>query len=135
MIYWFERFEHWRLVKLSITCCKQDRWSAQKRCTNLLQVDSSEKHDLKLKVDSTDEKLIRNKLAKYSSLPVLLEEFGTKQTNLLSKSFWVIVSMDGTVNYFKGNPSCCVSIGIWNEMNPFNRNSFLNFPIFLFEWH
>lgn len=90
----------------------------KKRYATLLLVDSNEKHDLKLRVDSTVEKLIRNELAKNSSLPVLGEEFGTEGTDLLAKSFWVIDPLDGTVNYFKGNPSCCVSIGIWNEMNP-----------------
>jgi myo-inositol-1(or 4)-monophosphatase len=90
----------------------------KERHTTLLKVVLNEKHDLKLEIESTVENLIRSELAEKSSLPVLGEEFGTQDLNLLSKTFWVIDPLDGTVNYYKNNPVCCVSIGIWNKMGP-----------------
>lgn len=85
--------------------------------------------DLKLKADMESENLIRKRLAA-TDLPIIGEEQGGDATLLeREQRYWVVDPLDGTSNYIRYNPATCVSIGLWQGMNPllgviydFNRN-------------
>lgn len=88
------------------------------RHPELLVLDSDAGHDLKLKADKSAEDLIRNSLAAHTSFPILGEEMGTCGYPSESGLQWIVDPLDGTANYYKGNPSCCVSIGLWEGTKP-----------------
>jgi myo-inositol-1(or 4)-monophosphatase len=89
---------------------------------------SSDK-DIKLKADVEAENLIKSILSKRSNFPILAEESG-KSTNKLEETFWVVDPLDGTANYTRDIPLCCVSIALMHNMEPvigvvydFNNNN------------
>ena len=78
---------------------------------------SSEGKDIKLEVDEKSETLIKNMLVVGSGFPVLGEEFG-KTSEDLGDEYWVVDPLDGTINYLKGIPICCVSIALMHNSKP-----------------
>ena len=81
------------------------------------EVLSSNSKDIKLKADTESEKLIKEIITTQSSYPILSEESGKSSENL-GDIFWVIDPLDGTANYNRDIPFCCVSIGLVNNMMP-----------------
>jgi myo-inositol-1(or 4)-monophosphatase len=89
---------------------------------------SSDK-DIKLKADIEAEDLIKSILTKESSFPILAEESG-KPEGALEETFWIVDPLDGTANYARDIPLCCVSIALMHKMQPvigivydFNNNN------------
>tara|TARA_B110000003_G_scaffold232912_1_gene235964 strand:+ start:876 stop:1619 length:744 start_codon:yes stop_codon:yes gene_type:complete len=73
--------------------------------------------DIKLEADVSAENLIKNILLNRSDHPILAEESGKSQENL-DDIYWVVDPLDGTANYDRGIPICCVSIALMSKMNP-----------------
>ena len=73
--------------------------------------------DTKLKADIESENLIKKIIKTSSKYPILAEESG-KSVSDLGETFWVIDPLDGTANYKKKIPVCCVSIALVKEMKP-----------------
>ena len=73
--------------------------------------------DTKLKADIESEILIKEILNTSSKYQVLGEEGGKSAENL-GNIYWVIDPLDGTANYSRGIPMCCVSIGLIKNMKP-----------------
>ena len=78
---------------------------------------NSDPKDTKLKADVESENLIKSIISAESTYPILAEESG-KSSNDLGDVFWVIDPLDGTANYNRDIPICCVSIGLVIEMEP-----------------
>ena len=78
---------------------------------------NSNPRDTKLIADIKSEKLILDILNKESKYPVLAEETG-KSSEDLGEIFWVVDPLDGTANYNRNIPICCVSIGLVRNMKP-----------------
>ena len=85
--------------------------------------------DIKLKADVDAENLIKSILSSRSNFPILAEESG-KSKNELEETFWVVDPLDGTANYTRDIPLCCVSIALMHKMEPvigvvydFNHNN------------
>ena len=81
-----------------------------------LRLNSNSK-DTKLKADIESENLIKTIITKNSSFPILAEE--SEKSNVdLGDTFWVIDPLDGTANYNRNIPVCCISIGLVKDMKP-----------------
>lgn len=97
---------------------------------NLRFVDSDEAKDVKLRADREAEKLVRSLLAERTLLPIIGEELGgDPNLPLQNTPYWVVDPLDGTHNYLREVPVCCVSIGLLQGLQPllgvifdFNRN-------------
>ena len=81
-----------------------------------LRLNSNSK-DTKLRADIESEDLIKNIITENSSFPILAEESG-KSNDDLGNIFWVIDPLDGTANYNRNIPICCISIGLVKDMKP-----------------
>ncbi|MCL5269958.1 MAG: inositol monophosphatase [bacterium] len=69
--------------------------------------------DIKLQADRDSESLILGMLAARSPHPVLAEESGECGTIAEGAApFWVVDPLDGTLNFSRGVPLCCVSIAL-----------------------
>ena len=95
---------------------------------NINMILSNEGRDVKLKADNESEKVIKEYLSSNSNFPILAEESGANQE--LGDSFWVVDPLDGTSNYSRDFPICCISIALIYEkeislgvINDFNRGS------------
>ena len=73
--------------------------------------------DVKLKADIEAEKLIKKYLQSKTDIPILGEETGASVSNL-GEIFWVVDPLDGTANYSRNIPICCVSIGLISNLEP-----------------
>jgi len=98
---------------------------AAKKAGNLLINNKSEfnirlnsnSKDTKLNADIESENLIKAIISEKSAFPILAEESG-KSNDDLGNTFWVIDPLDGTANFNRNIPVCCVSIGLVNDMKP-----------------
>ena len=77
----------------------------------------SDPRDTKLKADIASEKLIKEVINKSSNYQILAEESG-KSSDDLGNTFWVVDPLDGTANYNRNIPICCISIGMVKDMKP-----------------
>tara|TARA_B100001175_G_scaffold317935_1_gene337839 strand:- start:14955 stop:15704 length:750 start_codon:yes stop_codon:yes gene_type:complete len=77
----------------------------------------SDLRDTKLKADISSENLIKEYITQNSRYPILAEESGKSEDNL-GDTYWVVDPLDGTANYKRDIPFCCVSIGLVNKMKP-----------------
>ena len=73
--------------------------------------------DIKLKADILAEKVIKTIIEKESDYPILAEESGFS-SNIDSSTFWVVDPLDGTANYARNIPICCVSIALISDLKP-----------------
>ena len=73
--------------------------------------------DTKLQADVGAENLIKQSISCISKYPILAEESGKSVENL-GDIFWVIDPLDGTANFSRDIPICCVSIGLVCNMKP-----------------
>lgn len=75
--------------------------------------------DIKIQADIESETLIRKLLAEETNFSIIGEEKGG-DPDLLTKDeyFWVVDPLDGTFNYFRNLPMCCVSIGLMRGNTP-----------------
>lgn len=73
--------------------------------------------DIKINSDVESEKIIIDYLKKKSEFSILSEEKGLTEGKVRDIK-WVVDPLDGTMNYFKSIPFCCVSIGLWRNDEP-----------------
>ena len=69
------------------------------------------------KADEKAESIIIATLNETSSFPILAEESGKSEDDL-EETFWVVDPLDGTANYARSIPLCCVSIALVHKLKP-----------------
>lgn len=86
---------------------------------HLKEVDFLDQRDVKLRADQESETLIREILGQDSGYAVVGEEQGGDDTlTQRYDPYWVVDPLDGTFNYMRGAPQCCVSIGLLRGETP-----------------
>jgi myo-inositol-1(or 4)-monophosphatase len=85
--------------------------------SNLNKILSSTKKDIKLQADVSAETVIKDIIKSESTLPILAEESGLSSERI-SSTYWVVDPLDGTANYSRNIPICCVSIGLISNLKP-----------------
>ena len=88
----------------------------KKQQTKNLKILLNKERDLKLQIDIDAEEIIKEHIAKKSSLPILAEESGV--SGELDDFFWVIDPLDGTANFLRNIPISCVSIFLMKGLTP-----------------
>ena len=83
----------------------------------LFEVISSSDKDIKLKADIIAEQSIKTVIENESDYPILAEESGFS-SKASSNTFWVVDPLDGTANYARNIPICCVSIALVSDLKP-----------------
>jgi myo-inositol-1(or 4)-monophosphatase len=84
---------------------------------DLYEIVSSTSKDIKLKADILAEKEIKGIIQNESDYPILAEESGFS-SKPISNTFWVVDPLDGTANYARNIPICCVSIALISDLKP-----------------
>jgi myo-inositol-1(or 4)-monophosphatase len=77
----------------------------------------STNRDIKLLADIEAEKIIKDIIKKDSDFAILAEESGVTSAQS-DKNLWVVDPLDGTANYSRNIPFCCVSIAILSDFKP-----------------
>ncbi len=88
------------------------------------QVEKASDHDVKILADRISEELIVEQLRRGSNIKIFSEESGYVDGNNgkgekenKSELFWIIDPLDGSLNYHKNIPFCCVSIALYKGKN------------------
>ena len=89
----------------------------RKNKDNLNKTISSTERDIKLQADIEAEKIIKDIINNDSSFGILAEESGMLSKESY-KNLWVVDPLDGTANYSRNIPLCCVSIAILSDAKP-----------------
>ncbi len=84
---------------------------------NLNKTISSTNRDIKLQADIEAEKIIKDIINNDSSFGILAEESGMSSEESY-KNLWVVDPLDGTANYSRNIPLCCVSIAMLSDAKP-----------------
>ncbi len=82
------------------------------------EVKSAAGRDIKLDADVKAEEAILAVLRERTDCPVLSEEAGPDKGLSHDERHWVIDPLDGTFNFSRGIPLCCVSIGLMEHGHP-----------------
>tara|TARA_A100001015_G_scaffold62207_1_gene68599 strand:+ start:188 stop:937 length:750 start_codon:yes stop_codon:yes gene_type:complete len=77
----------------------------------------SSNRDIKLQADIEAEKIIKDIINSDSSYGILAEESGMSSEKSY-KNLWVVDPLDGTANYSRNIPLCCVSIALLSDTKP-----------------
>ncbi len=72
--------------------------------------------DIKLQIDLDTENMIKDFLSANTSFSILGEETGFSDE--LNEYYWVVDPLDGTSNFFRDIPICCVSIALMHDTKP-----------------
>jgi myo-inositol-1(or 4)-monophosphatase len=89
----------------------------KKNKDNLNKTISSTERDIKLQADIEAEKIIKDIIKNDSSFGILAEESGMSSKESY-KNLWVVDPLDGTANYSRSIPLCCVSIAMLSDAKP-----------------
>jgi myo-inositol-1(or 4)-monophosphatase len=89
----------------------------RKNKNNLNNTIYSTNRDIKLQADIEAEKIIKDIINSDSSHGILAEESGISSEKSY-KNLWVVDPLDGTANYSRNIPLCCVSIAMLSGTKP-----------------
>jgi len=82
-----------------------------------IKVCSESGRDIKIAADAESELIILDYLKGKSDFSILSEESGL-MTHGGHGPMWIVDPLDGSFNYMRGIPLCCVSIGLWQDDKP-----------------
>jgi myo-inositol-1(or 4)-monophosphatase len=82
------------------------------------RINSDVDKDIKLAADKLSEQSIIACLKKCSPYPILSEEAGADPNWNTQDRHWVVDPLDGTLNFSRRLPLCCVSIALWEKDRP-----------------
>lgn len=105
------------LLALAVAAAKDCGTILAERRQQWLISDALTAHDIKLAADRQAEAMILERLAP-SGIAVLAEESGSSAGSQESDLCWVVDPLDGTFNYSRGLPICCVSIALLQGGEP-----------------
>tara|TARA_Y100001935_G_scaffold68071_1_gene57072 strand:+ start:24 stop:776 length:753 start_codon:yes stop_codon:yes gene_type:complete len=108
---------HSKEISIAIKAAIEAGKYLNKNKNELNKLSLSDKRDTKLQADVSSENLIKKIISEDSNYEILAEESGRSSDNL-GKTFWVIDPLDGTANYNRDIPICCVSIGMVTDLKP-----------------
>lgn len=82
------------------------------------KINSEEGRDIKLELDIESEKNITSILTNDFNYAVLGEEIGLTRELVKNEPYWIVDPIDGTLNFSRDNPTCCISIAFWKNKDP-----------------
>ena len=107
------------LFDIAVTAAQVAGEKLRQGADDLRRIQFQDAKDVKLQADKQCEQLIRNLFAQKGNLPVIGEEQGGDAIWLERDAlYWIVDPLDGTSNYLRYNPNCCVSIGLWRGPEP-----------------
>ncbi len=87
-----------------------------KKINQLVKVDT--RRDVKITADAESEKIIIDFLKRETFFSILAEESNKKENKIGNGLTWIVDPLDGSLNFLRGIPVSCVSIGLWNDRKP-----------------
>ncbi|MCX6797472.1 MAG: inositol monophosphatase [Candidatus Doudnabacteria bacterium] len=87
-------------------------------CPKTVSIKGGNYRNLLTEVDGKIEKMIRQKIHQhFPNHKIIGEELGWKK-NGKNDMVWIIDPIDGTTNFSRGIPLCCISLALWDKDSP-----------------
>ena len=107
------------LLELALKTAKSAFLAVKDDLNHLRKVENDLKRDVKVVADNRIESFIIEELKKETHYPILTEESGIVSNEPDTKNYWWIVDpLDGSLNFSRRIPICCISIAFWKGMTP-----------------
>jgi myo-inositol-1(or 4)-monophosphatase len=107
------------LLSIAIQAAKVAAAPLKQAVAGYRTIKVEEAHDVKLQADIESERKIREHLVSASSYPIIGEEEGGDPRLWEGEAYyWVVDPLDGTYNYLREYPECCVSVGLMKGKTP-----------------
>ena len=107
--------KQWEL-NLAVTAVKAEEVKLTEVPTGGRELKSKIGREWKIEADTLLESVIIPILQNKSDYPILSEESGSLKGK--GEKVWIVDPLDGSVNYFRGLPMYCVSVGLWEKNKP-----------------
>lgn len=105
------------LLHIAVTAARQAGLILREHFTLNAGVASDTGRDIKTEADKAADVVIHNMLSS-TGFSILSEESGCKILSGLEDPCWIVDPLDGTFNFVRGFPACCVSVALWEKRNP-----------------
>ena len=105
-----EKYTAWLEIAKKAALMAGDFLLQSQETTKDIRIEST--RDIKINADIQSEEIIISHLKSQSDFSIISEEAGFLKGGD-SESSWIIDPLDGSLNYLRGVPICCVSIGLW----------------------
>ncbi|MBV5339805.1 MAG: inositol monophosphatase [Deltaproteobacteria bacterium] len=105
------------LLDIAISAVNQAGLILREHFTLNAGIASDKGRDIKTEADKAADEAIL-KILSSTGYSILSEESGSKSISGLEPSCWIIDPLDGTFNFVRGFPACCVSVALWDKRNP-----------------
>jgi myo-inositol-1(or 4)-monophosphatase len=108
-----------QIIQIAIQAAKAGGAYLAEQKYKTKKVNCQDARDVKLQADIDTETIIRKILGESTDFPIVGEEMGGN-TDLMQQDvyYWIIDPLDGTYNYLRGTPMCCVSLGLFSGTTP-----------------
>jgi len=118
-----------RLLSLARVVAMQASLKVISGRPSLRKVEHNLPRDVKIAADRAMESFIIGKIRQASTYPILSEESGFQGKPSGEGYRWIVDPLDGSLNFLRQIPICCISIALWKLTEPilgvvydFNRN-------------
>lgn len=105
------------LLDIAVTAAEQAGLILRKHFTLNAGIASDKGRDIKTEADKAADAAILKVLLP-TGYSILSEESGSTSLHGLEAPCWIIDPLDGTFNFVRGFPACCVSVSLWEKSNP-----------------
>jgi myo-inositol-1(or 4)-monophosphatase len=82
------------------------------------KIESEIGKDIKLELDKTAEQMFINTISREFDYPILSEEIGLTKKTRSNEAYWIVDPIDGTLNFSRDSPVCCISLALWVDKKP-----------------
>lgn len=107
------------LLSLAVSTAKEATQIIAKELEKIKKIRVDLHRDVKIEADHKLEETIVKNLLSRSGYPILSEEIGLVQAKEVDNGYrWIVDPLDGSINFSRGIPMCCVSIALWKGMDP-----------------
>ena len=103
-------------LKLAEMVCRASQARLAEMSCHARELDVRVGREWKIKADKMLESVIIQNLQQESDYPILSEESGTHKGT--GEECWIVDPLDGSVNFLRGLPIYCISIGLWKNNQP-----------------
>lgn len=118
------------LLSVAVEAAKEAAITLLSDAEHMRRVRKDLYRDVKIEADFASENCIQEILSQETKYPLLSEEGEeTNDAAGITGRYWIVDPLDGSFNFSRGIPLCCISIALWENMEPllgvvydFNRN-------------
>lgn len=108
-----------KLLDLAVQTAKEAAILLKQHLKTWKTVEQDYSHDVKVEADRKVEAFIIENLTKNSEIPILSEETGEIEHGAPDSPWrWIVDPLDGSVNFSREIPICCISIALWKAGKP-----------------